>query len=234
LFLKSIMGGLQLWRHPEIWALTGAFLLLYLGYLWGIRWATEKGVHKDGAGPGCLVQVIGFLFEGMLMAAFLLLLLPTLVGPGPGLSWTQVEPMGFIAARAGILAAIAVSILTFFPVIGPFLAASPGMGIFLLGTVTYRLLTPKYLEALLGGNINLKNLYPGVWETLGYLLLALLLTRLAMLAVMGLGKLLRRHSKQGPDKSGVLLGFFGPALDALGGVLALLMYSQYTYLSMRP
>jgi hypothetical protein len=188
-----------------------------------IQRLSPLAAEPERAGPGCLTQILDILIQTLLLAVFILICLPIFLERSSVLSWQEVEPLGFVAIRSSLLAMIGVTLLSFIPFIGRTLAGSPGLEVFLLATLTFRLMSPLYLEAWLGSEHNLVNFYPGLWDSLGYLLLALLLTRLIMVAGFSL---LKKYST--PWKN-----WLGPLLDILAGLVVFLMYAQGTALRLQ-
>ena len=172
MFLSSIFGVWTYFKNPWIWVFTLGLCSLYFAFLMLIRMVTRGADGSDPAGPGCLAQFLGVFLQAIIIAGFILLLLPILLGVSPELNPTTMEPLGFVAVRAGLLALIIVTVATFFPLIGPFLASSPGIEGFWIATLTFRLMSPLYVEALIGKGAVPKGTYPAAWETLGYFFIA--------------------------------------------------------------
>lgn len=228
---NSILNGFHLAIHPEVFLLSLLLIGLNMGFLISIRYATRPTENQDTVGPGCLVQVISLLFQGILIAIFVLLLLPILLGVGNHISWKSVEPMGFIAARSGILAMAILSFLCFFPFLGKFISSSPGIETFLLGALTFRFLSPKYIEAFLGEKSANASLYPNVWQSLIFLVLAFLFTRVLILIIVNISNILKKQGARWERTVDFVLNILGPSLDILGGLLPFFMYACWVKLS---
>ena len=125
-----------------------------------------------------------------------------------------------------MISALAISLLSFLPYIGRFLAGSPGMEILVGGGLLFRLLSHPYLEGRLGRKIEAASVYPRLGECLCYLLLAFLAGRLLMLATLPF----RSPPGQRPNRF-VLI--WGPTLDALVGLVVLFMYARFVAISVR-
>ncbi len=225
MFLKSISSGIQLFALPQVWWLLIPFIGLYLVFAWVIRLATHSKESQDAAAPGCLVPIVGILFQGLWMALFVLLLLPILLGIESEVSWNSVAPLVFVAIRAGILGTLILTLLTFLPKIGPLFASSPGLESFLLGSMTFRIASPAYLEAILGKGILHKNFYPGFLPTLGYFFFTILLTRIFMFLSHRVAAGIK--NPEGKNFPRIILHYIGPSFDLLGGILPFFMYTQY-------
>ncbi len=227
MFWRSIPSGFELLANPRVWLLIILLILIHLGYWVGLRLATQPKESQSAAAPGCLTLTIGILLQGFLMGVFVLFLLPILLGFSDRLVWTEVESFTLLAARAGIFAVLLLSAVSFIPYFGRFLAASPGLEAFLAGTLIFRLTSPLFVEKTALGRLGKTPAYPTLWESLGYLALAVLFTQafmiLSHLAAQGV-----RNSKFSEITEKVL----GPSLDILGGIFALLMYASFVRLSL--
>lgn len=222
-FWQSLTGFARYFNQiPLVLGILSLLLLLGL-FAYLIRRLSPLGAEPERAGPGCLTQILDILIQTLLLALFILIFLPIFLERSSQLSWQEVEPLGFVAIRSSLLAMIAVTLLSFIPFVGRVLAGSPGLEAFLLATLTFRLMSPLYLEAWVGADANLANFYPGLWDSLAYLLLALILTRLIMVAGFALFK-----NASGPWKN-----WAGPLLDILAGLVVFLMYAQGTALRLQ-
>jgi hypothetical protein len=200
-------------RNPWIWGFIITLPVLYFIYSLIIRWTSQPAAETRGAGPGCLLQILGLFLQAIGIASILLLLLPVLLGILEDVSWPAVEPLGFVAVRSGLFAMILVTVVSFFPWIGNFIASSPGLETFLLSFLTFRFLSPLYLEALIGKGIETKVFFPPWWIVLILCILTWLLGRLIMILVLKLGK--------------KWTSAVGPSLDILGGILPFLYYARW-------
>ena len=220
MLLNSITGAFAYFKNPWVGIFCLCLVLAYFTFLMTIRLATATAEDQDAAGPGCLTQFLGLFIQAFIIAAFILLLLPILLRVDSGVSLQAVEPLGFVAIRSGLLAMIFVTVVTFFPWIGTFLAASPGMESFLIATLAFRFLSPLYLEALIGPGTQLQALYPSWGVSLIYLILALVFTRMLLIFFTLVSR--RTGSKDW------VLQRIGPSVDILGGILPFFMYAHYT------
>ncbi|MCE9623936.1 MAG: hypothetical protein K8R69_00560, partial [Deltaproteobacteria bacterium] len=190
-----------------------------------LRWSTGQEEMRDAASSGCLVQIVGVLLQALLLGFFILLLLPLLLGLQSTISWSSVEPYAMLAARAGIAAALAISVLSFIPGLRQLLAGSPGLEVLIGGGILFRLLSHPYLEKIRGAKIPASALYPNALLCLGYVLIAFLLGRALMLATLRL----RPPPSGAPNR---FTRLWGPSLDCLIGILVLAMYAGYTALAL--
>ena len=224
MFWRSIWHGLELFGNWQVATAALIFFGLQVLTTETLRWSTGQKEMQDAASAGCLAQIVGVLLQALLLGLFLLLLLPILLGLQTTISWSSVEPYAMLAARAGIAAALAVSILAFIPGLRQILAGSPGLEILIGGGILFRLLSHPYLEKIFGTKIPASSLYPNFLHCLGYLLLAFLLGRALMLATLPL----RSPPGATPNR---FTRLWGPSLDCLIGILVLAMYAQYAALA---
>lgn len=190
-FSNILSEAFSYFVNPWVLLLVILLLALYFGYELGILKVTDitlasAKADEPSAGPGCLIQFLGIFTQAFVVALFLLLLLPILMGVSSSIDWQQVEPLGFVAIRAGLLAMLSVTALSFIPWIGGQLAASPGLEFFTLATLTYRFMIPLYLEAYLKHSVVIGNIYPSYLKLACYFILTLVLTGILR---WGMGKL---------------------------------------------
>jgi hypothetical protein len=208
--------------NPLPLVLLVALPLLYFVYSWIIRWSSPMTAETQGAGPGCLIQILGVFLQAIGISVVLLLLLPVLLGVSSEISWQAVEPMGFIAIRAGLFAMILVTIVSFFPYIGNLLGSSPGVEAFLLCWLTFRFLAPLYLHAAMGTETS--NLFPPWWIVAILIILSFLFSHLLTTLVLWLGNRLKARG---------WVDAVGPSLDILGGILPFLYYARWVALAFK-
>lgn len=223
MFLPSLSEGLKIFVHGPILIPTLIFLAAQVLFLSLIRWSTGQKEMEGAFSSGCLTQIVGVLFQALSLGLLLLWLLPVLLGVEAYPSWAAVEGFAMLAIRAGIVAALILSLLSFLPWVGTFMGGSPGLELLIGGAVLFRLLAHPYLEARLGHKIPGSAIFPGLWESLGYLLMAFLVGRLAMLATLQL------RSKPG-EPHNAFVRIWGPSLDCMIGIVVLYMYAQFVAL----
>jgi ABC-type transport system involved in multi-copper enzyme maturation permease subunit len=214
-------------QNPYLWGSLAVAPLFYFFYLWIIRKSTQADIEGQGAGPGCLVQILGLFLQAVMISSLILLLLPILLGVARQVSWQAVEPLGFVAIRSGLLAMILVTVLSFFPGVGKILGSSPGLETLLMSCLTFRFLAPLYLETLLGKGAPLKNYFPPWWIVLILCVFSWLISRLLMLLIFTVVKH-REPSKSVPWRATV-----GPSLDILSGILPFLYYAAWVAYSLK-
>jgi hypothetical protein len=226
MFWQSLPHSIRLFGLPQAWLLIAALLTSYAFYFWLVRLATSAKESANAAAPGCLVQLVGILFQGLWMGLFVLLLMPLALGIGE-ISWNQAESFALLTIRAGILASLAVALLSFIPGIGKLLGTNPGLEAFLIGAAVFRLSAPLWIERGPWGKPENSVSFPNAWESLAYLAFAFLLGKGLQIVV----KALERPFPNSP-RSRIILSAVGPTLDILAGILALSAYIHYVKLSL--
>ena len=227
MFWKSIIGGLAILGHWQVWVA----VVLYMAINFAFLMIVAKMVGEDESGgrmvTGCLFHMIGgTVLHGILMGLMLAFLLPILLG-GP-----SAAPISAIIAslwpiiKIGIIAIVAVTILSIIPLIGGFIAHSPGIQAFLEGMIILRLLSGYAIDKILTEANVQGSVYPGFWASIEFLVIAGVLVRLVMLGLALLSVPLEDTAV------GELMPIvIGPVLGILGGIIPLFMYSSYVRLS---
>lgn len=232
IFLMSIIEGLAVLGHWEVWAsvvlyLAAVFVFMRIG-------ATVMGADEySGRDISIfLFYIMGAsLFQGILMSLMIAFLLPILLG-GPSATPISVIVVSlWPIIKIGVIASILVTISCFIPLIGGFIRSSPGIQVFLEGVVIFRLLSEYAIGLILTEANVYGNVYPGFWASIGFLIIAGVLV---MVMMMGLPLLLRLLSISPYPYNPVaetLSIVAGSVIGVLGGILPIFMYSSYVQLS---
>lgn len=171
------------------------------------------------------------------MGSTIAFLLPILLG---GLATSPVFRISEIPGIYGIIALlgpiiiisfiamVAVSILSIIPLIGRFIANSPGMRAFLEGAIIFRLLTDGPTDQILTEANVQSSVYPDFWTFVGFLIIAGVLGRVV---VSGLALL--SMPLEGTALGELMPIVITPVWEVLGGIIPLLMFSSYVRLSIK-
>ena len=192
-------------------------VVLYLAVNFAFLMIFAK-VYEKNEGAGCLFQTIGgTVLHGILMSLMIAFLIPILLG---GTSATPIS--GIVAAILpiiiiGVVAIVIVAILSLFP----FISHSPGIQAFLEGVIIFRLMTKYGIEQLMA-NTNVQVTYPGIWASIGFLIIAGILVRLIMF-----GFSLISASLEYTTIGELMPEVIGPVLGILGAFIPLFMYASY-------
>lgn len=229
IFWTSIIEGLLILRHWQVWVAVILYVAVNFVFLMIVAIATiaKEDESSRRMAMGCLFRMIGgTVLHGLLMGLMVAFLLPILLG-GP-----STTPVSAIIAllwpiiKAGVIAVVAVTILTFIPLIGGFIANSPGIQAFLEGVIILRVLSGYAIDQILTEAHVQGIVYPGFWESIGFLVIAGVLVRVVTFGVALLSVPLK-------DTTGeeLMTMTVGPVLGVLGGIIPLFMYSSYIWLS---
>src|SRR4030095_17176983 len=124
MFFSSWRAALTPFGSSHFCGLLLVLLVAYALYFFLIRWATSAPESADAAAPGCLLQVVGVLFPGLILGAFVILTLPILLAGETQISWGRVSSFLLLGWRAGILASLLVAFLAWIPYLGKFLGGN--------------------------------------------------------------------------------------------------------------
>jgi len=227
MFWKSIIQGLLILGFWQVWIPVVAYMTINFVFLMIV--ANMVGEEKSGGrmATGCLFHMIGgTVLHGTLMSLMVAFLLPILLGSSTAAPITEIIALLYPIIKIGIIAIIAVTILSIVPIIGRFIADSPGIQAFLEGVIIFRLLSGYTIEQMLTEAHVQSNVFPGFWLSIGYLIIAGILVRLVIF-----GLALFSVSLEDTVVGELMPIVIGPALGVLGGIIPLFMYSSYVRLS---
>jgi hypothetical protein len=227
-FWKSIIEGFTILGQWEVWLAAVLYLAVNFAFLMVV--AKMIGEEELGwrIGAVWLFHMIGgTILHGILMGLTIAFLLPILLGGASAAPISAIGALLWPLIKIGVIAIIAVTILSFIPVIGAFIAHSPGIQAFLEGLIIFRFLSGYAIEQILAEAGIQGSVYPGFWACIGFLIIAGVLVRLIMLGAAFVC-LLFEDTLAGE----VIPVFGGLVLGVLGGMIPLFMYSSYVQLSL--
>jgi hypothetical protein len=186
-----------------------------------------------------LFAIIGSPFiQAFSISAFVLFLLPALLGSQGFTPWEVVSVIIGIVFKSGIIAMVIVFALCFMPIIGQVIVNTPGLPVFLQGIFIFKPISRKLFSVLTGTHIP-NDVYPGFFECVGYFVIGGGVTW-ALLFVFCMaedkvkqktdpfGHMMSPYSNE-PTGFLFLIGqFIGPMI----GIVPLLMYGQYVVLGL--
>ncbi len=235
MFWSSVGQGLSTLSHWEVWvgilAIGGANLAL----LFAVGWIFASSRSVGGAASAMGFHMIGGpIIEATAITAFVVLLLPTLLG---GDGFTPSEMAIALMPRAikyGLCALLFVITLCFVPVVGQLITNVPGLATFLQGILILRPVSRLIITATLGKERMSNDVFPGFFACVGYFIVGLILTAIAFMLISVVADRIRQERDpvghmldqygQEPTALQSLVGLFlGPSL----GVIPLLMYGQH-------
>jgi len=228
MFWKSIIAGLAILGHWQVWV--AAILYMAVNFAFLMILATVVGESESGGrmATGCLLHMIGgTVLHGILMGLMVSFLLPILLGGSSVTPISQIIAQLWAIIKIGVIAVVAVIILSIVPIIGAFIANSPGIQAFLEGIIILRLLLAPVIEEILNVVNAQVSIYPGFWASIGFLIIAGVLVRIIMLGLA----LISVHF-EGTAVGELMPMVIAPVLGVLGGIIPLFMYSSYILLSL--
>ncbi len=227
MFWKSAIGGFAILGHWEVWVA----IVLYSAFNYAFLMIVAKIAGTDEAGNrmrlGCLFDMIGSIaLEAILMGVMVVFLLPILLGGSSGAPISGIVTLLWPTIWAGLFAVVVVLTLSFIPLLGKYVAYSPGIQIFLIGAIIFRFISKYSIDQILTEANVQGSVYPGFWMFTVFLIIAGLLIFVLMFGVTML-------SLPFEDTFiGELISFvFVPVVGFLGGAIPLFMYCSYVRLS---
>jgi hypothetical protein len=230
MFWKSIVGSLGYFLHWEFWLA----LVSYMGMFFLFSWAVLKisGEDENKQNLGCAFNAIfGPFYEGVTIGLFIIMLIPLVFGSGglPSLSLLFGEFTRIALASA--VSVVGIFLLSLIPVIGGLLNSIPTTLKFIQGIFVFRLLFSSPIEIIALSNGYESVQYPGLFASIGYLVIAALL---GAAAIAALDTSMRRYSNSESDSDIIptIFDVMMPTVGSFMGLFPLVMYMGYVRLSM--
>jgi hypothetical protein len=189
------------------------------------------GRGESGGRTGCLFMAVGApLFQSFTMSVFVAFYLSMMLGGTDITSRALVLSVIWPLFKGGLVAVIAVGILCIVPVLGTLIVMSPAIQNFLLGVIVFRLgLGHALAEASAHFSLS-TSLYPGVWSTIGYLIIAAaVLIRVILYGCVLISVVTK--NRVGSELAEAIPLTLAPRFAVLGGLLPLFMNVQHVRLA---
>lgn len=227
MFWKSIIEGVVILGHWQVWVAVILYMAVNFGFLMIVSTVVGEAESGGRMATGCLFHMIGgTVLHGILMGLMVAFLLPILLGGSSAAPISGIIAQLWSIIKIGIIAVIAVIILSIMPIIGAFIADSPGIQAFLEGAIIFRLLSGYATEEILRVvNVQI-SVYPGFWASIGFLVIAGVLVRVIIFGVALLSVPL-----EGTALGELVPAVIVPVIGVLGGIVPLFMYGSYVRLS---
>jgi len=200
-----------------------------------------KGESGARMGTGCFLMLVGGpLIQAVAVSGFILLCLPAIIGGGGFTPSAVVGPLVWPVFKAGFLAMLLVLVLCLIPIVGHFIANTPGVPVFLQGIFMLKPISKKLYFTITEGVKLPETAFPSFWNCLVYITIGLMLCWGAFICIAlvadqikkrrdPLGHMLDEFRSE-PSPSMMILGMFiGPVL----GIVPLLMYGKFVGLSIQ-
>ena len=233
MFWQSVIGGLAVLGHWQVWIALVIYAALQFGWLIGIGMLMEKSESKGRRLAGCLTHMIGgTVYQSLLLGGFVLFLTPLMLGGDHAM------PMGFFASfawpivKACFIALVLSFIISILPLVGGLFSNTPGLATFIQGIIIFRVFSSAFIERLLKeADVHVSNLYPGFWSSVGYFAIAAVLVYACFFIFLSLGITITRNRESGEEGPLVFAGMVLTLI--LGGLLPLFMYANHVTLAIQ-
>lgn len=234
MFWHTVLGGLAILAHWQVWVAVVVYALLQCVWLMGI--GILMGGESESGGrmaAGCLTHMIGgTIFQALLLGGLVLFLTPLMLGGDQAMPLRFFTEFAWPIIVSCFLALVVSFAVSFIPIIGRLISGTPGVDTFIQGVVIFRAFSAGVIERFLErADIHVANLYPGFWASVGYLLLATALVYVCILVFSVLGVTLSRNRFSG--EGGAPSFIVGMALMPILGILPLFMYANHVTLAIQ-
>lgn len=216
--------------HWQVWVSVLAYAAINLAFLFAI--GTAMGSDDSSGGrqaAGCLFHMFGgTILNGILMGFLVTFLLPIMLGGSSFLPFDAAMSLALPVVKVGVMAVIAVTVLCFVPLVGSFIAQSPGIQAFMEGAIIFRVLSGYTINEVLSQANVTGDIYPGLLSSIGYIIISTILIYGILFGLSFLSTILKNDYIEE-----IMPVVIGPALGVLGGIIPLFMYSSYVRLSVQ-
>ena len=232
MFWQSVLGGLGVLGHWQVWIALVVFAVLHSAWLIGVGVLMGDSESGGRMAVGCLTHMIGGpVFQSLLLGGLVLLLTPIMLGGDQAMPLWFFTKFAWPIVRACLLALVISFAVAFLPIVGRVFTDTPGVDGFIRGIVIFRFFSAAFMERSLGElNLQVPNLYPGLWSSVGYFALATVLVYACLFVFAALGTTISRNQY---PKEGVASFFIGIALMQVLGLLPLFMYANHVTLAIQ-
>lgn len=202
--------------------------------------AMGDGESGGRMGTGCLIMLLGGpLVQAISVSAFILFCLPAIIGNGGFLPMDYVASLAGPVMKTGLIAFGLVMIMCFIPIIGRLITNTPGVTVFLQGILMLQPITKNLLYAISGGKELPPDVFPSFWHSVGYVIIGIGICWVVLVLVLTvlderkkrtnpIGHMMDQY-RSPPSGGMTIVGMF---IGPIFGILPLLMYGQYIYISL--
>jgi len=232
MFWQSVLGGLAVLAHWQVWVALVVYTGLRFAWLIGIGMLAGNCRSAARMAAGCLTHIIGgTVLQSLLLGALVLFLTPLMLGGDQAMPLAFFRAFAWPIVLACLIALVVSLVLLFIPIVGTLVTDRPGLNEFIQGTIIFRLFSGAFIERLLqAANLQVPNLYPGFWATVGYFVLATVLVHLCFFIFAAFGTTISRSKYS--QECGTTF-FVGMAVMPLLGLLPLFMYGNHVALAIQ-
>ena len=232
MFFNSIGKGFSvMFSNWEIWVAILVYVVGFLFYFFLVARIFSKAEEDSAASSaGCLTNaILGPIIQGLLVAFTIAPLIPILLGGDSILPTDFLKDGGWLViVKSGIAAVVFSIILSFIPIIGNIIANSSGITIFIQAAIVFRITTNQLVSSFADEAIDSSVLFPGALETLGFLLISIVIIYLFTLGILViLSKFINEYTL---ESFSFIIGNF---IGVIPAYLSLTFYSSYVFLSVK-
>lgn len=229
MFWESVFNGFVVFGNWQVWAAMIVYVVIMIGVL-VLTSSISGGQESGGRGAaGCLTWLVGgTAVQVVLMGVMIAFLLPLLLGGKETAPLSTIWELIWPITKASIVAFVAVTILTFIPLIGTIISQSSGIQLFLEGVIIFRVLSSNFIVEVMAKTNTKTDILPGLLEVIGYIVIAGALSWLFIIIISALSALLDRYGN-----GEIFMFYIAPVVSVAGGLLPLFMYTSYIYLSLK-
>lgn len=232
MFWSTVLGGFEILGHWQAWLALIFYLFANWARIYGIRLLLRRSESESKTFFGFALHIIGgAIFQGILISIIIFYLAPIIMfGGNEATSLKSFSYFAWPIAKAGLIAVVSVSIIRFIPMIGTLIVITPGLDGFIEGVIIFRIFSARFVDVSLENAQISTNIYPGVWYSIGYLIIAMAFIW-GVLFLCGAVKGLSSGSLEAYFDS-----FKAPEIRIIARLLSLLplfMYVQYSSQSLQ-
>jgi hypothetical protein len=233
MFWHSVLGGLAVLVHWQVWVAVVVYVALQFAWIMGIGMLMGRESESGSRmATGCLTHLIGgSIFQVLLLGGVVLFLTPLMLGGDQAMPLEFFTAFAWPIVKSCFLALVISLAVAFIPIVGKLISNAPGVDTFIQGVVIFRVFSAGIIEPhLQRANLHVASLYPGFWASVGYLVLATVLVYACFFAFAALGVTLSRNRYSGDSAPSFFLGM---VLIPILGILPLFMYANHVTLAIQ-
>lgn len=231
MFWRTVIGGLAVLLHWQVWAALLFFAAAQIGWLYAMALLMGKSDTGVRQSAGCLTHLIGgTVFNSFILGAVIFFLTPIMLGGNESMPLQYFMIYGWEIAKACLVGLVVTVIISVFPLTG-FINGVPGATEFIQSVIIFRVFSAGLIEsALEEKGISTTDIYPGFWYCVGYFIIAMLF----VYACIVIFALLDAKVATGRfDGDSPWIAYIGTPLMNLLCILPLFMYANYVAIQVR-
>jgi hypothetical protein len=224
MFWSSIIDGLALFLHWQVWVAMVAYAVVWLGFMVGCGALGSDESAKRTLGAGCLYMVGGLVLQAVLMGLLVAWLLPIFFGKGQGLALSDLGSIAWPLTKLSLLAMVFVLVLSILPFVGDIVANAPGIQQYILAVAIFRGVLTRAMNSQ---GVSSSGAYPSFWIALAFGVVSVVLVYAAL---FGTGAALMKSSRDswtGEERMKTFASLAGFGIGLFGGLIPFFMYTQY-------